>query len=135
MERYDWSEKYSVGVAEIDRQHRRLLEIMARLHRAMLARESREIVGEILAELVDYTGEHFAFEEDLMRCYEYPGYEDHKRQHDELRRKVVAMSGDHKAGKVVVSMKLMEFLVSWLTGHIMGRDFLYRELFHSEGLR
>jgi len=134
MGRYDWSDRYSVQVAELDKQHQGLMTIIAKLHAAMLARESKAVLGGILADLVSYTDDHFAYEESLMARFDYPALDDHQKNHRQLRATVLGLQDDHAQGKIVISAKVMEFLLSWLTKHIMGCDFLYKDFFQSEGL-
>ena len=43
----EWSdEKYAIGVARVDEQHRRLFELLNELHDAMQEGEGRDVVGE-----------------------------------------------------------------------------------------
>lgn len=134
-ELFPWLPEYSVGVAALDEQHQRLLALINQLHAALLARQSKAVMGDILARLVDYTEVHFTFEESLMERYAYPEYRNHQVSHDEMRGKVLALRDDHGAGRMVVSLQVMGFLKQWLSGHILGTDQLYKEFFQHEGLR
>lgn len=135
VEQFHWLPAYSVGIAAIDEQHQRLVALINQLHQAMLKRQSKAVMGHILARLVEYTDVHFAFEEDLMARYEYPGYHTHQKVHDEMRAKVLALQEDHSAGRVVISMQVMDFLKNWLATHILGTDQLYRDFLQQEGVR
>ncbi len=134
-EPFAWLPEYSVGIAAVDGQHQRLVALINELHNALLARRSRVVMGDILAQLADYTESHFVFEESLMARYEYPGYQSHRETHDRMRDKVMALRDDHQAGRVVVSLEVMAFLKDWLSGHILGTDHLYKDFFQHEGLR
>lgn len=57
---FTWSDSYSVGIPEIDEQHKALFDLMERLHKAIAARQGSAACIEILKELVDYTRIHFA---------------------------------------------------------------------------
>lgn len=74
-----WSDELSVGIEEIDEQHKVLVNLINRMHNAIAEKHGSEVVSGILAELVDYTKIHFAVEESLLRILGYPGYEEHKR--------------------------------------------------------
>ena len=50
----EWNEKYSVHIEEIDSQHKKIFSIVNRLHGAMKARKGKEVIGNLLDELVDY---------------------------------------------------------------------------------
>ena len=97
MKEYYWSDRYSVGIEELDRQHQRLLAIMAELHAAMLERESKAILADIFEKLIAYTQEHFTYEEKLLKKFDYPAYQDHTRDHEQFSDKVLAMKGDYAA--------------------------------------
>ncbi|KOR27636.1 hemerythrin, partial [Achromatium sp. WMS1] len=79
-----WSEEISVGVEEIDEQHKVLLNLINELNDAMQARRSHDVITSIINKLSEYTRIHFAVEESLMRILNYPDYESHKAQHEEL---------------------------------------------------
>ena len=130
----EWSDQYSVNIKAIDAQHMELINIMNRLHEAMLQKKSKLIMGDILQQLVDYTYEHFLYEERLLAKYEYPSFDAHKSLHDEMRKKVRELKADHEEGKVILSMKVMNFLKDWVANHILGNDQLYKEFLNSEGI-
>lgn len=133
-EHYPWLPSYSVGIAAIDEQHRGLLSLINQLHQAMLDRLSKSVMGSILVQLEEYTQLHFAFEEALMTRYDYPGYQSHRKIHTEMRAKVLALRDDHAQGRIVISLKVMEFLKEWLTSHILGVDQLYKDFLRQEGV-
>lgn len=61
-----WSEKYSVNVAEIDAQHKQLLEHVNRLHAGVAAKIDKEDLRQLVLDLIEYTRFHFSTEERLM---------------------------------------------------------------------
>lgn len=84
-----WTPELSVGIDEIDSQHKELVDVLNQLHVAIMERHATprhaaRDAAEILNRLVDYTRIQFAVEEALMRLLEYPDYEAHKAQHEEL---------------------------------------------------
>jgi len=134
MALFPWEARFSVNVENIDSQHRQLIDIINELHEAMMKKRSKEVLGELLERLVDYTDVHFTYEEELMARYEFPGYHDHKRQHDTIRNNVQERLQEHRDGKIVMSIKVMEYLKKWLSEHIMGTDRLYADFLNSEGV-
>ncbi len=81
-----WSKEYSVNVEIIDKQHQKLLELVNGLHAAVESCIDKQQLREKLAELVEFTGEHFATEEEYMRRYGYPAASAHQKEHKELLR-------------------------------------------------
>ena len=129
-----WSEKYSVGIAKIDQQHQGLVEAINLLHSEMLQGKGKQVLDVILDKLVEYTKVHFATEEKLFATHGYPQQVDHRRQHQALTEKVLKFQADFKAGKVVISTGILEFLRDWLMTHILKEDMAYRSFLVSKGV-
>lgn len=129
-----WSEKIGVGVEELDEQHKVLVGLINSLNDAMRERRSHEVVRDIVRRLAEYTRIHFAVEESLMRILNYPDYELHKQQHQELTESVLDLAQKLDSGKLSISFELMYFLKSWLTKHIMESDKHYTDHFLKAGI-
>ncbi len=130
-----WSGELSVGIEEIDAQHKVLVDLINRMHDAIEEHHGSEVVLGILSDLADYTKIHFAVEESLMRILDYPGYEEHKEIHDELLEHVVELQQKVASGKTAISFELMHFLKSWLSKHILEEDMQYSGFFLSVGAK
>ncbi|RLJ19004.1 hemerythrin [bacterium endosymbiont of Escarpia laminata] len=128
-----WSDSLSVGIEEIDEQHKILVNLINRMHQAIHERHGSDVVKGILAELADYTRIHFAVEESLMRILNYPGYDEHKEIHDELLGHVVELIEKVESGKTAIGFELLHFLKTWLTKHIMEEDMRYTGFFLAAG--
>ena len=120
-----WSDKYSVGVDAIDRQHQQLVNLINELHDAMLKGNGNDIMVPILDRLVQYTRVHFESEETLMRRAFYPGLDAHKREHETLTRQVVEFQQEVQNGRAMITIKVMNFLKEWLVHHILETDMKY----------
>jgi hemerythrin-like metal-binding protein len=88
MEPVQWTEKFSVGVRELDQQHQQLIKLLNRLisTQGTISVHS-ETISEILMEMTRYAQTHFKTEERLMETYGYPGLEEQKIQHRDFRKK------------------------------------------------
>lgn len=127
MSMFEWSDLYSVGNAEIDAQHQRLFKIANRLQDAYDQMKSREVMGKIFEELLEYTKTHFSAEEALMKEHDYPDYDDHCERHRKLIEVVMTYKkhfDDHQPG---VEQRLLNFVQTWLNGHILGVDTKYKD--------
>ncbi|WP_295386512.1 bacteriohemerythrin [uncultured Thiodictyon sp.] len=131
----EWSDALSVGIDEIDNQHKQLVGLVNDMHEAIQTRQSADVVRDVLAQLAEYTRVHFAAEEGLMRIIDYPGYEAHRAEHQELIRGVTELQQKVDAGKSTIGFELMHFLKSWLTDHIMWSDQQYVECFIDVGAK
>ena len=78
--------------------------------------------GTILTELVDYTVQHFGYEEREMRNRRYPQAEAHLEAHRKLVDEVSAFKHKFDSGKAAISVELMGFIRDWLVNHILKVD-------------
>ena len=129
-----WDDSYSVNIAEIDRQHQKLIGMFAELNDAMSKGQGKEAIGKVLNELVSYTIQHFRTEEKLFDQYGYPDAENHKEKHSEFTRKVDGFKKDFDSGKLGLSIEVLNFLSDWLRDHIMGVDKKYAPFLIEKGV-
>lgn len=134
MALFNWKDDYSVKVKEIDEQHQQLIALINKLHDAMGEKRGKEVVGEILKRLADYTVYHFANEERLLRSNGYPEYDAHHDKHVKMTGKVMALQEDLKSGKITLSIEVMNFLKNWLDKHILGTDKKYSSFLNEKGV-
>ena len=117
-----WDEILSVGVDEIDEDHRKLVNIFNILNHSVIAEESSDYLAATLAELINCTVWHFSHEERLMLKHRYEGIEEHKAEHRELIKSAKELQQEIlQADKPVVDEHI-EFLERWLTEHILTAD-------------
>lgn len=128
-----WSDDLSVGIQEIDEQHKVLVGLLNDLHESVLSRHGREASGEILDRLAEYTRIHFTVEESLMRILNYPGYERHKAEHESLIKQVSELQQKFSEEGLNISMNLLNFLKDWLGEHITHSDKHYGPYFLDKG--
>lgn len=130
----EWSRSYSVGVRQMDAEHQRLIDIINNLYAAMRSGRSKDAIGTILDELVDYTKTHFAHEERLMQESSYAGFDEQKRSHEALIAQVVEIQGKYRAG-TALGQEVMTFLKNWLVNHIQGLDKRYGPVMNKKGIK
>lgn len=129
----EWTDTLSVGIEEIDEQHKMLVDLVNKMHEAIHQRHGSDVVKSILGDLAEYTHIHFAVEESLMRILNYPSYEEHKEIHEELLQSVNDLQEKVATGKTAIGFELMHFLKNWLTKHIMEEDMQYSGFFLQAG--
>lgn len=132
---FEWKDSYSVGITEFDNHHKKLVALINELHEAMKVGKSKEMMGSILNQLIDYTGFHFGAEEKYFKLYNYPDQEAHKIQHKQFVDKVSNFKTDFTVGKVMLSMEIMDFLKNWLIQHISQTDKKYGPFLNEKGLK
>jgi len=135
MDLIKWNDSYSVNVAEIDSQHKNLVSMINNLNEAMLQAQGKLALAKILNSLVEYTLIHFGTEEKYFAQYKYPYSSSHKKEHLAFVEKVSVFKKDFDAGKIGLSIEVMQFLSNWLKDHIKGTDQKYASFFNEKGLK
>lgn len=121
----NWDNAYSVGIAEMDNQHKQLVTLLNDLYSAMQSKKSSDFIGKVLNKLVSYTEKHFSDEEEFMKKYSYPGIGSQIKEHTAFTDKVLKFKGDYDAGRTSISVSITSFLKDWLVNHISISDKKY----------
>ena len=127
IEPIEWQAQFETGVAEIDDQHRVLIHTLNEANAKLRSETRREVVDQLLTDLLAYALYHFEAEETLMRDFDYAAHdaqmaEIHVTQHREFAATVVAMRERFVATGELDREALLAFLNHWLTAHILNVD-------------
>jgi hemerythrin len=120
-----WSNELDTGIEVIDKQHRRIVDLINELNTAHEGGDTA-VINHVLGELVDYTLSHFSFEEELQEKANYPFFKAHKRVHEIFTKRVGEFQKRAAAGENV-AQELLSMLKIWLVNHIKGDDADYVE--------
>jgi hemerythrin-like metal-binding protein len=135
MPMFQWDDSLSVGISEIDRQHKQLVEMISKLNDEMRQGKGKEILERILAGMVNYALMHFETEEKYFLTYGYADSESHKKVHCAFVEKVSAFKDQFTSGRKGMTIEVMDFLMEWLQKHIKGEDKKYAPFLISKGLK
>lgn len=124
MNIFKWDNSLGTGFDEVDLQHKKLIQIIEDVHAAMEAPAPKYALGmaKVLKQLTDYTQYHFTEEEAFMRRWNYPGFEQHKTEHDAFVAKVNAQIRTLSAANPDDGFQFYRFLGTWLLAHIAKAD-------------
>lgn len=125
-----WSERYEVGIAAIDGQHREMVDIANRLLAGLRAGREREELVETLRELVRATEHNIATEERLMQEHGLASGRHHD-EHQKLLEDIRHFDLHLDEGGLADAAR---FLHEWLLGHIDEDDRPFAELLRSRGV-
>ncbi|MDR1899118.1 MAG: bacteriohemerythrin [Treponema sp.] len=119
-----WQDSYSVGVPLVDSQHKELINLTNKLHSACRKGQdfSKTVFLQTIRGAVDYVGYHFSTEEKMMTRVNYPGYPDHKKQHEDFVRVVVKEVDNFTNGGEFSPENFVFFLRDWVLNHIAHTD-------------
>ena len=119
-----WSEQLATGLADVDSQHQKLIDIINALGNLHARGATADELIPVIAELRDYTVYHFQHEADLMQLW--PVNAANKAAHLKAHQGFVGRI--EKVGELVATNPadvvdhLLAFLVKWLVHHITGVD-------------
>ena len=134
MSAFVWEDKYSLQIAELDRQHQKLFALFNELYDAMQDGHADEVIGKILERVLDYCVYHFAYEEKLFTVHGYPGAAMHRAEHAHLTAQTKALAERLQEGQGVVPAATLKFLYDWLARHILGADKAYVPYLQKQGV-
>jgi hemerythrin len=120
-----WRPEFSVGVEEIDNQHKELLNLVndSINHSTGNAESERNFFDTIIRIGVNYLQNHFSTEEQIMVKTAYQNYDAHKKEHDDMIKTVSDMIDDIESGKTPLNLlRFSLFLRDWFLNHIPTFD-------------
>lgn len=112
---------YRLGCRLLDRDHEVLLRIMDRLGAAIKEHQERCVKGLTIA-LEAYFDAHFDCEDDLMRAWDYPAYEEQTQEHEAIRSYLCVLVDSIRSGQMELARTQLAVLQDRLCQHISGTD-------------
>jgi PAS domain S-box-containing protein/hemerythrin-like metal-binding protein len=122
---FPWNENFNTGVAKIDEQHRKLVQLLNQLASHIAFKSDLPALNIIFAELADYAVYHFQTEEAIWHANlaDDPLEASHKKVHDSFINAVIQLKGDDgQKPMALVIEELLSFLTLWLASHILETD-------------
>jgi hemerythrin len=131
---FDWKDEYSVGIEEIDEQHKKIILLMNELIENI--RDAREdcIIMEVLNDLQDYAKYHFRLEAEIFYRFDYFNVREHLVQHEYFVQKLQVLIKEELEKNNHVPQKTFDYLVDWFRGHMMKTDIEYSKYFMTKGV-
>ena len=121
-----WTRDLSVGVEEIDNQHRELFDRINALGSAMMQGGAKEEAARLIEFLAEYVVIHFGAEEKYMTDFGYAGYALHKTKHEWFKKEFSDIRAMLDAGGITpeVIMRGNNLLIIWFSNHIRSIDMM-----------
>ena len=117
-----WNESFSVGVAEVDHEHRELIEEINELHATMRKGADHDTVMKSLGEIYAQISAHFALEEKMMRNTRYPSFGEHKQDHETLLDDLRDIMDEVEDDGTFDEVQLASDLERWFSDHFRTHD-------------
>lgn len=129
-----WTVDLATGFSDIDEQHQILLD---RINQFYAAIQSNNFIDSKIAlqDLIDYTIEHFTYEEKMLAEAKYHMLEPHKKIHRHFVEKMEGFQSRYVNGDIDAAQELLNLLDGWLFRHIKLNDHGYVDSVKQAGIR
>lgn len=121
-----WQDRFDIGVEVIDREHRKLFNIINKLlSLSEHELKSQWVCQEGIKYFKDHAMNHFSEEEVYMASINYEGYEAHRRLHDNFRQKTLPELEKELQQTGYAPESISHFIgvcAGWLIGHTLTED-------------
>jgi hemerythrin-like metal-binding protein len=117
-----WRKEYELGLADVDHEHRELIDVINRIHEQLDADPRGGKALDLLSDLYAQIASHFALEEQHMRAIDYIELDDHKADHERLLDRIRDLMDEFEDN---VALDLDAFgvdLDAWFLVHFSTRD-------------
>ena len=124
MQAFIWNSRFETGIASVDEQHRRLVEIVNQMGSILIDGSATESsISSVFSALAAYAQYHFADEERLMLEAKLdPAHVALHQQHHRQFAEQLTTMWKGRADLDNPAEVLQSFLASWLTFHILEED-------------
>lgn len=130
-----WDEKYAVGIAEFDEQHKKIMEMLNQLLDAVKHEGTIEKSGDIVNKLIAYASEHFGTEEAAMKEHDYPYLKKHHDEHNVIKSKLSDLHKKCVEGDTLHTMEILKFITHWMDNHLKDVDMNYGPFLVAKGYK
>ena len=121
----EFDDSLVTGNEMIDAQHKELIKRINDLLISCEEHADRKAAVQMLNYLADYTDFHFKAEEELQEQIGYPGIQEHKKKHEELKKTVQElheMLEEQEGPTDDFVEQVNKNVTQWLYYHIKGFD-------------
>lgn len=117
-----WKEEYVLGIPDVDRDHRELIDLINDLYEQLQSGRYNVNMNDFLGELYAIVGRHFSREEEAMNMHKYDQYEEHKTDHEKLLDDINNMMYDFQDGVLDDDALMAQLLDKWFSDHFEAHD-------------
>lgn len=123
-----WSDNLSVGVPEIDAEHRQFVARVNELNQAIVECRDKATVERLLDLMVMEAARHFWDEQRLLAQWNYPGLPAHTAKHAQLIAQFDRVMKEFEQADVSFTWALKGlYLKQLLVNHLLQEDMKYRD--------
>lgn len=117
-----WQPEFSVGVESVDFEHREMIDLINKLYEEMEAKKDADSIERFLGDIHATISAHFALEERVMRRANYPEYEAHKDDHEDLLDQIRDLMDIFVVSPEKGVLVLQKQMSAWFESHFSTFD-------------
>jgi len=126
MPKIEWEESYSIGIPELDAEHKVFFYHVNALRTIMMgSADSSDNAENVFKSLLDFVFQHFINEEVYLHKQGDDSIHSHIEEHskflNEIRELYVCFKSGESTGKLI-SLEITAVLTEWLQLHELGVD-------------
>lgn len=128
-----WNDSLSVGVAEIDAEHRQFVARINELNQAIVECKDKATVERLLDLMLMEASHHFWHEQQLLALWKYPGRADHAAKHAQLTAQFERLMKEFERADVSFTWALKGlYIKQLLVAHLLKEDMKYRDFLRTQ---
>lgn len=117
MSEFIWKNEYNIGNAMVDAQHQNLFDLANQIVEAT----DSDTLTHLFMLFYQHIREHFEAEEQLMKQYDYPGYEQHVAIHNQMLDRLIDITETIRNRDWNLA-DIKSFVSRWVLVHILEED-------------
>jgi len=121
----EWDPQFAIGLPEIDKQHKKLLEMLNDTikHSNGNKEDERKYFKTIRVKSEKYLKKHFDTEERILSMTSYEKLEQHKAEHNKFYNEILKSNDDIENYRKEINLfDSTAFIKEWLVNHIKKYD-------------
>lgn len=129
----EWNDRMSVGIPEVDENHKRFASLVNDFNRAIVDRMELDEIKKRLQLIIADASRHFANEAKLFREWNYPDLQDHIGKHAQIIQalqdiKEKPLNYNLYSEWIEAGLAIKDVLI----GHILNEDIKYADYYRSK---
>jgi hemerythrin len=128
-----WSDTLSVGVPEIDEEHRQFVARVNKLNKAIVERKDKPTIERLLDLMLMEATHHFWHEQQLLAKWKYPDRAVHAAKHAQLTAQFDSVMKEFEQAGVSITWMLKGlYIKQLLVDHLLKEDMKYRDFLRQQ---
>lgn len=133
--RLTWMPSYAIGAAELDADHRKLLDLINGFEDALDRGCDLHAARGLLRDIIEHEAAHIVREEAILRRQRYAHIEAHENEHRTIKSDLAVLAARlEDATKIEEAKRAVDILKDWFLRHVLVTDMHIKAFFEAKGL-